>query len=154
LSPGDRLVSANGRALGTPLDFEAVLLDAKAGDEVQLTVEGRRGSLRLVAETLPTSRAERVEILQDLEVVTVTPEIQAEQNLRAEAGALITGISPRLSQALGLGLGDVILQINNTRVSTAEDAAEALGRLRNGARVRIYFERNGTIYFREFSTRR
>jgi len=66
LSPGDHLVDANGRALGTPLDFEAVLLDLKAGDAVELGSEGQSGHLRLVTETLPTSRAPRVEILEDL----------------------------------------------------------------------------------------
>jgi S1-C subfamily serine protease len=136
------------------LDFEAVLLDAKAGDGVSVSVQGRRTPIRLVAETLPTSRAERVEILQDLEVITVTPEVRAELELRAEAGALITGISGSLSRSLGLGRGDVILQIDNARISTADDAARALRELPNGRRVRIYFERNGAWYVKEFQTRR
>jgi serine protease Do len=154
LSPGDRLVEANGRPLGTPLDFEAVLLDAKAGDAVEVGIEGQRRPLRLVTETLPTSRAQRVEVLEDLEVVSVTPEIRAEQNLGAEAGALITGISASLSQDLGLARGDVVLQINNTRISDAEGAARAIRGLQGGMRVSIYFERNGSVYVREFTTRR
>lgn len=154
LSPGDHLVEANGRPLGTPLDFEAVLLDAKAGEAVEVALEGQRGRVRLVAETLPTSRAQRVEVLENLEVVSVTPEIRAEQNLGAEAGALITGISADLSGNLGLARGDVILQINNTRISNAEDAARAIRELQGGMRVRIYFERNRSAYVREFTTRR
>ena len=154
LSTGDRLVDANGRALGTPLDFEAVLLDLKAGDPVEVGIEGQRRRFRLVTETLPTSRAQRVEVLEDLEVVSVTPEIRAEQGLGAEAGALITGISASLSQSLGLARGDVILRINNTRIANAEDAARAIRDLQGGMRVRIYFERNGAAYFREFTTRR
>lgn len=154
LSQGDRLVRANGKHLGTPLDFEAVLMDAKAGDGVEVVVEGGRRPLTLVTEALPTSRAERVEILQDLEVVTVTPEIQAEQNLGPVTGALITGISPNLSRTLGMARGDVILQINNTRIQTGEDAARAIRDLPGGALVRIYFQRRGYTYFREFRTRR
>ncbi|MBT8398058.1 MAG: PDZ domain-containing protein [Gemmatimonadetes bacterium] len=154
LSPGDRLVGANGNRLGSPIDFEAVLLDAKAGDEVDLAVQGRRDPVRLVAEALPTSRAERIEILRDLEVISVTPEIRAERDIRAEAGALITGISASLSRSLSLARGDVILQINNTPVTTAEEAARALRQLPGGVRVRLYFERNGNWYIKEFSTRR
>lgn len=154
LSPGDHLVQANGRSLGTPLDFEAVLLDAKAGDAVEVAREGQRRSITLVAETLPTSRAQEVEILENLEVVTVTPEIQAEQGLGSEVGALITGISMELSGDLGLARGDVILQINDTRIGSAEDAAQAIRALRAGQRVRIYFERNGSVYVREFRTQR
>jgi len=154
LSQGDRLVEANGRALGTPLDFEAVLLDLRAGDPVQVSVDGRRQPMTLVTETLPTARAHRVEVLEDLEVITVDPEVRAEQGIRSETGALITGISPALSQSLGLRRGDVLRQINNTRIGTAEDAARAIRELRRGARVRIYFERNGAISYLDFYTRR
>ena len=84
----------------------------------------------------------------------MTPEIRAEQDLRAEAGAFITGISASLSQSLGLARGDVILQINNTRIGNAEDAARALRELQSGMRVLIYFERNGGFYLKEFRTRR
>lgn len=154
LSPGDRLIQANGRPLGTPLDFEAVLLDLQAGDPVDVSVDNRRGTTRLFTETLPTARAQRVEVLEDLEVITVDSEVRAEQNIASEAGALITGISPALSQNLGLRRGDVLLQIHNTTISTAEGAAQALRELRRGARVRIYFERNGAISWRDFYIRR
>ncbi len=154
LSPGDHLVVANGRTLGTPLDFEAVLLDLKAGDPVEMGIEGQQRPVRLVTETLPTSRAQRVEVLENLEVISVTPEIRAEQGLGTETGALITGISAPLSQNLGLARGDVILRINNTHIGNAEDAARAIRELTGGMRVRIYFERNGAGYVREFMTRR
>ncbi len=154
LKPGDRLVEADGKALGTPLDFEAVLLDLRAGDPVEITVEGRRAPVTLVTETLPTARAHRVEVLEDLEVITVDPEVRAERQIRSEAGALITGISPSLSQSLGLRQGDVLLQINNTRIRSAEDAANAIRNLGRGARVRIFFERNGAVSYLDFYTRR
>jgi serine protease Do len=154
LSSGDRLVEANDRALGTPLDFEAVLLDLRAGDPVRVRVDGRSQPITLVTETLPTARAHRVEVLEDLEVITVTPEVRAEQGIRSENGALITGISPALSQNLGLREGDVLLGINNIRINTAEEAAENIRNLQRGARVRIFFERNGAISYLDFYTRR
>jgi serine protease Do len=154
LSRGDRLVAANGRPLGTPLDFEAVLLDARVGDGVEVSRAGDRRPLRLVAESLPTARAERVEVLEDLEVVSVTPEIRAEQGLSTETGALITGISSTVAQSLGLARGDVILQINNIRIRTADEAARIIRELRGGRRVLMYFERNNNYYVREFVVRR
>jgi len=90
---------------------------------------------------------------QDLEVVTVTPQIRAEQDLRSEAGALITGISPALSQSLGLRRGDVIFRINNTPIRSADEAARAFRELRAEMRVSLFFERGGAAYFREFTTR-
>jgi serine protease Do len=154
LSRGDRLLEANDRALGTPLDFEAVLLDLRAGDPVRIRVDGRSQPVTLVTETLPTARAHRVEVLEDLEVISVTPEVRAEQGISSESGALITGISQALSQSLGLREGDVLLGINNTRINTAEEAAEAIRNLQRGVRVRIFFERNGAISYLDFYTRR
>jgi serine protease Do len=154
LSKGDRLLEANDRALGTPLDFEAVLLDLRAGDPVRIRVDGRSQPVTLVTETLPTARAHRVEVLEDLEVISVTPEVRAEQGISSESGALITGISQALSQSLGLREGDVLLGINNTRINTAEEAAEAIRNLQRGVRVRIFFERNGAISYLDFYTRR
>jgi len=154
LSEGDRLMAANGRPLITPLDFEAVLLDLRAGDPVSIQVEGRNRPLELMTATLPTARAQRVEVLENLEAITVTDEVRAERGIRSEAGAMITGISEALSRSLGLREGDVLLQINNTRIRTAEDAAAAIGGLQQGARVRIYFERNGGVNVRDFYVRR
>ena len=95
-----------------------------------------------------------MEVLEDLEVISVTPEVRAEQGISSESGALITGISQALSQSLGLREGDVLLGINNTRINTAEEAAEAIRNLQRGARVRIFFERNGAISYLDFYTRR
>ncbi len=154
LSEGDRLTRANGRRLATPMDLEAVLLDLKAGEPVELEVEGRRRAFQIITETLPTSRAERVEVLEDLEVISVTPEIDAERNLGVTYGALITGISPQLQRSLGLTLGDVIVQINNTRILTAEEAAREIRELDSGNQVLMRWIRRGRLFTQTFYVRR
>jgi len=50
------------------------------------------------------------------------------------------GISPELQSQLGFIVGDVILQINNVRVSTAEEVARVLGRLRGHGTIQIAAE--------------
>ena len=47
-------------------------------------------------------RAEKVTVLQDLQLVNVTPQIQAERGIRSDQGALIFKISPQVSRATGL----------------------------------------------------
>ena len=150
LFEGDRLIQANGKHLGTPLDLEAVLLDVRAGDEVRLVVEGGPVAVRVVAETLPTSRAERVEALEDLEVITVTPEIAAERGLAVDFGALIIGISPERQRSLNLTTGDVIIQINNDPIRTADDAARVIRGLRPGTQVVMRWVRDGRSMARYF----
>ncbi|MBW3535624.1 MAG: trypsin-like peptidase domain-containing protein [Gemmatimonadetes bacterium] len=150
LSAGDRLLEAQGRRLMAPLDYEDVLLDVAAGEDVTLLVDGRRGPLRLRAEALPTMRAERVEALRDLQLVTVTPEVRAERGVTSEAGALVVAISPELQGQLGFQEGDVILRIGNVTIRNADEAARVFRGLTGRGQVRIYFERNGGLVVRDF----
>lgn len=150
---GDRLIRANGRRLMAPLDYEAILLDLKSGDPVTLEVDGG-DAVRMFATRLPSLQAERVTVLQEMELITVTPQVQAEQGVASEAGALIVDISANLSGQLGLREGDVIVQINNTRVRSADDAARIFESLSGQGGIRLYVERRGGILIRDFYWRR
>ncbi len=147
---GDRLLTANGRRLAGPLDYEAVMLDLRAGDELDLRIEGDTGPVHLKAAALPSETAPHVTVLKDIQLVTVTPQIREEQDIQSDNGALITSISPELSNQLGLSKGDVLLQINGTRIRTAQDAARIFDHLRGSGQVRIYFEHNGSVVVRDF----
>jgi len=150
LAPGDRLLSANGRALTGPLGFEGVLLDLRAGDRLLLKVEDQPRDLVLEAVPFPSVTATRVRVLEDIELITVTPQIQAERGLTSEDGALVAGISAQLAGQLGLRAGDVIVQLNRVRIRTAEEAAEAFDALEGTGRIVMYFERGGSYNMRSF----
>jgi serine protease Do len=150
LRAGDVIVSVNGRRVGTPLDWEARLLDTPVGGSLDVVMSraGREQSLRITAEPLPSLTAERVRALSDLQLVTVTPAIRAERNLASEQGALIVERSD-VARRVGLAAGDVIVQINRVPVASAEDAAALLRRLAGGA-ARLIIERNaqyGSVSF-------
>jgi S1-C subfamily serine protease len=149
LRVGDRLLTANGRALAAPLDFESVLLDLSAGESLELQVEGQARSVRIRSESLPSLTAERITVLQDIELITVTPQIRSERGLASEQGALIAAIPGGLSAQLGLREGDVILQVNRTRVQSAEQVARTFESLRGRGSMRIWFERNGGVASRD-----
>ncbi len=140
---GARLVRAGDARMATPLDFEAVKLGLRAGDPIELEVEGRAPVI-LETAPLPSVAAEPVELLRDLEVVTVTPAIRSERRLASSEGALVVRISPVLSQRIGLVEGDVLLWLNNTRLRTAQEAADALRRTQQSrSRFQLVFERDG-----------
>ncbi|MYJ17201.1 MAG: PDZ domain-containing protein [Gemmatimonadetes bacterium] len=145
IRPGARLVSAGGTRMATPLDYAAALLELRAGDRIELAVEGMDAVL-VEAASLPSVSAERVELLRDLEVVTVTPGIRAERGLAASEGALVVEISDLLVRRTGLARGDVLLAVNNARLRTARDAADALRRTQQSGRPFVLvFERNGRV---------
>jgi len=148
LKRGDVLTEANGRPLRNYLDWEAVKLDLHVGDAVNLSVRsGRRvAQRRVVTGDLPTVTAEKYTVLEDLELVTVTPAVRAERGIRSEQGVLIFRISPSVSDATGLRDGDVILGINRTAVRGASQVGELLN-VRPGEIVRIYLEREGQVTF-------
>jgi len=151
---GDRLLEANGRPLSGPLDFEATLLDLRAGDALDLRVEGQSRPVRMAAVALPSVTAERVTVLQDMQLITLTPQIKAERGLVSDEGALIASISDQLSSQLGLQVGDVLRQVNQARVGSAEDARRIFEGLRGEGRVRIWVERNGGYIARDLYWRR
>jgi serine protease Do len=148
LRKGDALVEANGRRLRNYLDWEAVKLDLHVGDAVDLEVRSDRETAhrRVVTGDLPTVTAEKFTVLQDLELVNVTPAVQAERGIRSGSGVLIFKISPQVSRATGLLEGDVILAVNRTAVRGAKQVADLLN-VPSGEVVRLYLERDGQITF-------
>ena len=150
IGTGDRLVAIEGRRMVTPLDFEAALLDLRAGDSVLLSVAGRPGEIRLTAEEPPSLRAERVTVFEDLELVTLTGPIRSERGIESAEGALVTGISSELQRILDLQEGDVIVQLNNRGIRGAEDLSRVLDQIQAGSKVRLYFERNRGYAARDF----
>ena len=155
LRPGSVLVEANGRPLRNFLDWEAVKLDLHVGDSVRLGVrEGERiVTRRLVSGDLPTVTAERVRLAQDIDLVTVTPGVRAERQLRSEQGALLVRISPQMAAQTGLVDGDVIVAINRQPVIEAEEVREFLDALKPGTAFRIYVERGGRYTYTDLVLR-
>jgi len=150
---GDVLTAANGRALRNYLDWEAVKLDLHVGDAVTLSIRNGAGSAtrRVVTGDLPSVAAEKVTLLRDLELVTVTPAIRAERDLRAPDGALIYRISADVARATGLAAGDVVIDVNRIRIRDAEQLAAVLRAMSPREPFRVTFERGGNYHFVDLS---
>ncbi|SVD23279.1 uncharacterized protein METZ01_LOCUS376133, partial [marine metagenome] len=123
-----------------------------AGEPLSLYINGRVGTVTLIAEELPSISADRVTALEQMELVTVTLGIRTERNLRYDSGALIVAIENDLEGRIGLREGDVILQINRTTVTSAERAADLLRRAVGN--LTVYVERNGEVIVRQLVFRR
>ena len=150
LKAGDVLTNANGRPLRNYLDWEAVKLDLHVGDVVTVGVRsagGASGSRRIVTGDLPTVTAPKVTVLRDLQLITVTPAIQAERSLRSPDGALIFKLTPDVARATGLQEGDVIVGVNRVRIHDAGELASALQAIEPREPFRIVFERGGSYNF-------
>jgi serine protease Do len=155
LRPGMTISRAGGRRIHTRFDWEAQLLDSRVGAafDVTASADGRTRSYRVLPQDLPSLAAGRVQALDDFTLITVTPAIRAERKLRTERGALIVRLSDA-ARGIGLREGDVIIDINRSRVDTAEEAAALLARLRgSGVAVRMTVERDGQLGAISFNIR-
>ncbi len=145
---GDVLVRAGNKPLRNPFDWEARLLELRVGEAFPLTV--RRGTREIVLQVtvadVPEVSAPRVTVLRELELVTVTPAIRLERRIQSAGGALIVRTSERLQTELGLQAGDVIVQIGNTPITSADLAARAIDAYAARGPVQLWFERNGRLY--------
>ena len=155
LQPGDQILRAGDRALRNPYDWEAELLELRVGERVPLVVRraGRQLSLPVTIADLPEVSQPKVQVLKELELVTLTPAIRAERTIRSGKGAVIFRVSDRVAEELGIQAGDVIVQINRTQVASADDAAKAIDYYSGRGPIRMFFERGGRIFSTDFSIR-
>jgi serine protease Do len=149
LRPGDVILRAGTRAIRNPFDWEAVLLDLRVDDNVDLRV--RRGDREFTTsvrvQDLPEVSAPKVEVLRDLELATVSPAIRGERNIRSQAGALIVRAGNRTADEIGVQPGDVIVQINQRDINSAQDAAKALEYYSGRSTIRMTIERSGRLFY-------
>jgi serine protease Do len=149
LQPGDVIMRAGDRPVRNFLDWEAALLDLGVGDSLRVAV--RRGEdIRLAtirAVELPSERATRVS-LGDLQLITVTPAIQAERQLGVGRGALVVGAGP----ASALQAGDVVLQIDNIKIVSAEQVKQVIAYYRGkGWPMRFVLLRGSDIIYTDLT---
>ena len=151
---GDILLMVNDRPVRTFLDWEAAKLQVGPGDTLLAMV--RRGGTdqvrRLVVSSLPSTRAEVVEIL-DIELISVTPAIQSERDLERDHGALIVSLGDRVARQTGLRPGDVILSINRRLVNDAAELRSLFQASAGRGAIRAYFHRAGRLRYTDFFIR-
>lgn len=155
LQPGDVVLKEGARPIRNAFDWEAALLDLRVGEIATLHIRrgGRESDVTVPVADLPEVSAPKVQVLRELELITVTPAIRAERGIRAPRGALISRVGPSYADQLGLQPGDVIVQINRTAVASAEDAARALDYYAGRGPIRLFFERGGEVYITDFTIR-
>ncbi|MEP6472259.1 MAG: PDZ domain-containing protein, partial [Gemmatimonadota bacterium] len=137
--------------------WEAVKLDLGVGDTIRI-VERTDGGQRLVNRVLvsgdlPTVTAEKVTVLKDLQLISLTPQIRAERRVRSQRGALIFRIAPGASAQTGLQEGDVIVGINRSTINTAEDVRQVLDVMKARQSLRVYVERGGQVAYTDLMFR-
>ena len=155
LQPGDVILREGSRVVHNDFDWNAALLDLRVGSPAHLHV--RRGTREFDVDVdvgdLPEVTAPKVQVLRELELVTVTPAIASDRGLRTPVGALIYNVSQTIAEQTGLQQGDVILRINGSQIRTAQDVARAIEQYGGRTYLRVYVDRSNQLYVTTFAVR-
>jgi serine protease Do len=87
-----------------------------------------------------------VQVLKELELITLTPAIRAERGVRSPRGALVYRVSDRIAGAIGIAAGDVLVQINRVAVEDAAAAARLLDYFAGRGPIELTLERQGALF--------
>jgi serine protease Do len=149
---GDVLAQSRSRALHNPYDWEAERLDLRVGEDIPFVIKrgGQQVKVSVRVADLPEVNAPKVTVLREIQLVTLTPAIRAERNIRRASGALIQSVSSRVADQLGIQAGDVILQVNRVPIADAQSAARAIDYYAGRGAIVMYLERGGQVYTTEF----
>ena len=149
------MVGAGTRPVRNPFDWEARLLDLRVGEALPITVRrgGRDVRLTVQVADAPEVTAQKVTVLRELQLITLTDAIRQERGIAAAAGALVYRISDRIRDEIGLQEGDVIAQVGQTRIGSAEAASSAFDRYGTRGPVFVVFERNRQYFQTSFYLR-
>lgn len=155
LRPGDQIVEADGHPLRNVYEWEAARLNMRVGETVPIVVKRNGGdvSLKVTVADLPEVSAPKVTVMRELQLVTITPSIRAEKQLRTTRGALVVGVTDRVRDEIGLQPGDAIVQINQIQIKDASDVSRAIDYYGGRARIQLVFERRGLLYTTYFVIR-
>ena len=155
LQTGDDILREGSRVIHNPFDWQAALLDLRVGQPAHLHVKRgtREFDVDVEVSDLPEVSSPKVQVLRELSLVTVTPSIASEHNLRRASGALVYNVSQTVSDQTGLQTGDVILQINSIPIRTAEDVQKAIDYYGTRTYLRVTLLRQGQLGLTEFALR-
>jgi serine protease Do len=148
LRPGDRIVGAGTRTIRSYYDWESELLDRRVGERVSLAIErgNRTLDVTVAVADLPEIGAPKVQVLREMELVSLTPAIRAERGVRSTRGALVFQVSDRIANAIGVQAGDVLIQINRVAVDDAAAAARLLDYFAGRGPIELVLERRGALF--------
>ncbi len=152
IRPNDQILRSRGRTLRNMFDWEGEMLDMRVGEPATMVLKRDSGeeTVTVTPADLPEVGAKKIEVLRDVQLVTLTPAIRQERGIRSARGALIVNASERVMDQLGVAVGDVIIGVNRASVSSAEEVAHAIDVLAGRGMIQLIIERRGAMYTTQF----
>jgi len=146
---GDVITEVEGRKVSNATDLEDFIWDVRAGKKFSVAYS-RSGSMltsSITAEEPPAARRFS-EGKMGIYVSDVTPVLARQFGLEPGRGVVVTEVkSNSTAGMIGIEEGDVILEINKTEVSSANDYERVMKKLKKGQKVVMLLVRKGDLFY-------
>lgn len=154
---GDIIVRVDGKPIADSRDVQKQVLQHKVGDPVSLELwrDGKMVTLsakagELAGDESPSDKAGEQQSSKGklgLSLQSLTPQMAERFGLKAESGALITGVKPGSPAAeANLQRGDVILEVNRKPVKNADEASRMLAADHPGGHVLLVQRGDSAVF--------
>jgi len=146
---GDVITEVEGKKIAGANDWEDFLWDVRSGRSFGVLFV-RKNELRkavLTAQPPPAGRRGREGKL-GIYVTDLTPEAAQELGLEPGRGVVVTQVKPNSTAGLiGVEEGDVILEVNKTEITSADEYERMMRRLKRGEKVILLLSRRGDLFY-------
>lgn len=134
LQVGDVIEQVGTQPIHNAFDWQGALLDLRVGGSASLVIKraGHEQHVQVMVADLPDVAATKVQVLKDMQLVSVNADIRSEYSLAVTQGALIFSVSDAVTGKIGIQKGDVIVAINNMEIKSADDAKKAFDHFGSG----------------------
>jgi serine protease Do len=149
LLPGDIITQAGRRVVSSAADWDGIAAFWRPGDRVNVRYlrGGQQGSAALSLAPRPLDAAPAENAKGGLWVVNITAPVASQLGIQDRRGVVVQRVEPGShAQAVGFRRGDVIRQVNNREVTSAEDLSRSLVQLSTQGRALVGVERDGRLY--------
>jgi serine protease Do len=154
LKSGDIILEYDGKPIHEMNVLPRLVAATPVGKKVALKIlrNGKQEKVTVTIERLKENAAEsQVTPATDrlgMTIQELTPEIAARLGLQESKGVVVTGVTPGgAAEEAGIAGGDVIQEINGTRITSFDDYNKAVAASKKGAAVRLLLRRGDRSLF-------
>lgn len=138
LKVGDVIVALNGRSVEDLRDFQLSIMRTKPGTEVTLTVvrDGKKEEIKVKVGELPEKVSGVQRSLEGKDLGLSLRDVDPREKARLGVeGVVVVGVAPGSpAYESGLRPGDVIMRVNNVKVSTVREFQKVIEELRGAGK--------------------
>lgn len=155
MQPGDIIMKLDGQVVDTPQTLSRLIAQLPPGKDAAFEIirDGKKKNLTVKLgerkeEAVTASIPKQPEMVLGLNVQDLTAELAERFKLKDEKGVLVTKVEPgSAAESEGIKEGDLIKEINRTKIGSSNDFKNAIDKVKKGDSVLIRIIREDRAFY-------